>query len=74
MLSWGGSSREAKAGDHRTDTEARGQLRIACQMLGAMEMEAFAERARRELLTTARQPVSAPPSPPARRPARLADR
>jgi hypothetical protein len=52
MLSWGGSSREAKAGDHRTDTEARGQLRIACQMLGAMGMEAFAERARRELLTT----------------------
>ena len=42
---WGGSSREAKAGDHRTDTEARGQLRIACQMLGAMGMEAFAERA-----------------------------
>jgi hypothetical protein len=58
----------------RRIAEARDQLRIACQMLGAMEMEAFAERARRELLTTARQPVSAPPSPPARRPARLADR
>ena len=58
----------------RRIAEARDQLRIACQMLGAMEMEAFAERARRELLTTARQPVSAPPSPPARRPAQLADR
>jgi hypothetical protein len=58
----------------RRIAEARDQLRIACQMLGAMGMEAFAERARRELLTTARQPVSAPPSPPARRPAGLEER
>jgi ATP/maltotriose-dependent transcriptional regulator MalT len=32
--------------------EAREQLRTACQMLDAMGMEAFAERARRELLAT----------------------
>jgi ATP/maltotriose-dependent transcriptional regulator MalT len=32
--------------------EAREQLRTACRMLDAMGMEAFAERARRELLAT----------------------
>ena len=32
--------------------DARGQLRIAYEMLSAMGMEAFAERARRELLAT----------------------
>jgi DNA-binding CsgD family transcriptional regulator len=36
----------------RRIAEARDQLRIAGQMLGAIGMEAFAERARRELLTT----------------------
>ncbi len=33
-------------------TDARAQLRTACEMLDAMGMEAFAERARRELLAT----------------------
>ncbi len=34
---------------HRRPADAREQLRIACQMLDAIGMEAFAERARREL-------------------------
>jgi DNA-binding CsgD family transcriptional regulator len=36
----------------RRRTDARAQLRIARNMFDAMEMEAFAERARRELLAT----------------------
>jgi DNA-binding CsgD family transcriptional regulator len=50
--------------------EAREQLRTAYQMLDAMGMEAFAERARRELLATGEttrkrtsQPARTPPGP-----------
>jgi hypothetical protein len=58
----------------RRIAEARDLLRIACQMLGAMGMEAFAERARRELLTTGETARKRTAQPPARRPARLANR
>jgi hypothetical protein len=57
----------------RRIAEARDQLRIACQMLGAMGMETFTERARRELLTTG-ETARKRTAQPARRPARLADR
>jgi ATP/maltotriose-dependent transcriptional regulator MalT len=49
--------------------EAREQLRTACEMLDELGMEAFAERARRELLATgetmARRTVPAPRAPTA---------
>ena len=49
----------------RRRSEAREQLRTAYQMLAAMGMEAFAERARRELLATGetvRKPTARTPS------------
>jgi hypothetical protein len=43
--------------------DARAQLRTAHNLLEAMAIEAFAERARRELKPLARPPASAPSRP-----------
>jgi hypothetical protein len=46
--------------------DAREQLRTAHSMLDEIGMEAFAERARRELLATGKPPASEAPRPPVR--------
>ena len=45
-------------------TDAREQLRTAHDMMSVIGMEAFAERARRELLATGKPPANVWPSPP----------